>query len=298
MGDDNFRDFFYSAKDGLKLHARIYGAPSPGTWPVVCLPGLTRNARDFEALAHILSKDEKRPRQLIAFDYRGRGRSSYDPNWQNYAVPVEADDVAAGLTALDVEHASFIGTSRGGLIVMALTAMRPALIKAAVLNDIGPVIEGAGLAHIRSYLENAPTPASIDEAVRLQRAVHGDAFSALTQENWERQTRALYRSAESGRPVADFDPRLLKTLKLVDLNNPLPTLWPQFEGLRSVPVLAMRGANSKLLSRETLDEMERRHPRLEALTVEGQGHAPLLETGGLPRRIGTFLSKAERAGKV
>ncbi|UUP18984.1 alpha/beta fold hydrolase [Nitratireductor thuwali] len=290
-------DFFYTARDGLKLHARVYGTPSPGTWPAVCLPGLTRNARDFEALARILSTDEKRPRQVIAFDYRGRGQSSRDPNWENYAVPVEADDVAAGLTALDVEHAGFIGTSRGGLIVMALAAIRPALIKAAVLNDIGPVIEGAGLAHIRSYLENAPRPASMEEAVRLQRAVHGGAFSALTQEDWERHTRALYTIGANGRPIADFDPRLLKTLKLVDLSNPLPALWPQFEGLRSVPVLALRGENSKLLSRETLDEMERRHPALEALTVDGQGHAPLLETGDLPRRIGAFLTKAERAGR-
>lgn len=290
-----FSDFFYSAPDGLKLHARVYEGGSSGALPVICLPGLTRNARDFHELALNLSQDATLARRVICFDYRGRGQSAYDPDWQNYDPMVETSDVMAGLTALGVEHGAFIGTSRGGLIIMALAAMRPALLKAVVLNDIGPVVEGAGLAQIRAYLERAPKPADFKEAVAIQRSAQQGIFTSLSDEDWERATRAIYRD-EKGKPVPDFDPALLKRLKGVDLSKALPELWPQFMGLAGIPVLAIRGANSKLLSAETLEEMKRRHPDLEAVTVAGQGHAPFLETAGLPRKIEAFLRKANKNG--
>ncbi len=296
---DGFSDFFYTSQDGLKLHARIYGAEAshdatahPGNCPVVCLPGLTRNARDFHELALHLAEDAEKPRRIICFDYRGRGQSAYDPNWQNYNVGMEAADVIAGLDALGVNEAAFIGTSRGGLIIHVLAMMRPALIKAVVLNDIGPVIEVAGLAHISSYLENAPRPTHFTEAVRIQKTIHGEAFPALSDADWQRFVRAIYRD-EAGTPVADYDPALLNTVLATDLSQPLPELWPRFEVLASVPMLTIRGANSRLLSAETLEEMRRRHPRFAAVTVEGQGHAPLLETGTLPDRIMAFLRKAD-----
>lgn len=298
---DGFSDFFYMSQDGLKLHARIYGAEAnhdatanPDNCPVVCLPGLTRNARDFHELALHLANSPEKPRRIICFDYRGRGQSAYDPNWQNYNVGMEATDVIAGLDALGVSEAAFIGTSRGGLIIHVLTMMRPALIKAVVLNDIGPVIEAAGLAHIRSYLENAPRPADFAEAVRIQKAVHDESFPALTEADWQRFVHAIYRD-EAGTPVADYDPALLNTVLAMDFTQPLPDLWPQFEALSGVPVLAIRGANSRLLSAATLEEMARRNPRCEAINVGGQGHAPFLETGELPGRITGFLRRADTA---
>lgn len=290
---DFYEDVFYTANDGLKLYARVYGAPTPSALPAICLAGLTRNAADFHGLALHLSRHPTSPRQVVAFDYRGRGRSDRDRTWTNYDVVVEANDVVAGLAALGIEHGAFIGTSRGGLIIHVLGAMRPTLLKAVVLNDIGPVVEGAGLAQIRAYLERAPKPRSLAEAVEIGRAAQKDNFPALTDADWERMARAFYRE-EKGRAVADFDPALLKTLKAVDLSSPLPTFWPQFDGLRAVPMLAIRGENSKLLSAETLDEMARRHPRLQTITVEGQGHAPLLETGTLPQQIAAFLAKADK----
>jgi pimeloyl-ACP methyl ester carboxylesterase len=288
-----FSDFFYSAQDGLKLHARIYGDDSGAGLPVICLPGLTRNARDFHDLALFLSRDAQQPRKVIAFDYRGRGRSAYDPNWKNYDVVVEAGDILAGLTALGIEHGAFVGTSRGGLIIHVLAAMRPAVLKAVVLNDIGPVVEGEGLAHIRAYLERAPKPKNLADAVAVQKAVHAQAFSALSDADWERFIRAIYRE-ESGVPVPDFDPALLNVVKGMDLTQPLPVLWPQFEGLKAVSMLAIRGENSKLLSAATLAEMASRHPDCRTVTVEGQGHAPLLETGELPATIAAFLTHAEQ----
>lgn len=287
-----FSDFFYSASDGLKLHARVYGNDRGAGLPVICLPGLTRNARDFHDLALRLSRDTEQPRKVVAFDYRGRGQSAYDPDWKNYDLIVEAGDIIAGLTALGIEHGAFIGTSRGGLIIHVLAAMRPAVLKAVVLNDIGPVVEGEGLAHIRAYLERTPKPENLADAIAVQKAVHGQAFSTLSDADWERFIGAIYRE-DGGVPVPDFDPALLNVVKSMDLTQPLPVLWPQFEGLSAVPMLVIRGANSKLLSAATLEEMARRHPDCETVTVEGQGHAPLLETGDLPARIAAFLARAD-----
>lgn len=295
--EDGFIERRFCAPDGLTLSARVYGAQIEGPLPAVCLPGLTRNARDFHELALFLSRDAARPRKVVAFDYRGRGRSDHDPDWRNYDARVEADDVSAGLTALDVARAAFIGTSRGGLIVFLLAAARPAAIAAAVLNDIGPVVEGAGLAGIRAYLERAPKPASFEEAARILKAANGAAFAALAERDWQRMARTIYRD-DAGRPVPDFDPNLLRTLKGIDLNRPLPVFWPQFLGLARIPVLAIRGENSMLLSSDTLAAMARAHPRIETITVDGQGHAPLLETGDLPRRIARFLDAADAASRA
>jgi pimeloyl-ACP methyl ester carboxylesterase len=291
---DGFSDFFYSASDGLRLHARVYGEGQAGAEPVICLPGLTRNARDFHELALHLSRDAKPRRKVVAFDYRGLGQSAYDPNWKNYDVVVEAGDIVAGLIGLGIEHGFFIGTSRGGIIIHVLAAMRPTLLRAVVLNDIGPVVEGEGLAHIRSYLERAPRPKSISDAIAIQRAAHGPAFTALADADWARMVSALYRDGE-GVPVPDFDPALLNQVKNFNLDSPLPQMWAQFEGLFGVPMLAIRGENSKLLSAATLSEMGRRHPDCQTLTVKGQGHAPLLETGALPQAIAAFLERADRS---
>ncbi|PBB37387.1 alpha/beta hydrolase [Mesorhizobium sp. WSM3868] len=292
MASDGFSDFFYAAPDGLKLHARIYGEPNSGGWPVVCLPGLTRNARDFHELALYLSGKAKTPRKVVAFDYRGRGRSDYDPDISHYNVGVEAGDVLAGLSALGIEEAGFIGTSRGGLIIHVLGALKPAALKAIVLNDIGPVIEAEGLAHIRSYLDRAPKPKTFAEAVDAQRRVHGGGFPALTDADWARMVGAICRDTDAGL-VPDFDPALVETLANVDFSKPLPDLWPQFNALAAVPLLAIRGGNSTLLSTATIEEMAKRHPGMQTITVEGQGHAPFLETGNLPKKIADFLDRAE-----
>lgn len=287
-----FSDFFYSSADGLKLHARIYGEENDRL-PVVCLPGLTRNARDFHELAIHLSTGTQPQRRVVCFDYRGRGESAYDANIANYAVGVEANDVLAGLDQLGIREAAFIGTSRGGLIVHVLGMLRPTILKAIVLNDVGPALEIAGLAHIKSYLEKAQTPKNLAESVEAQKAAHGQDFPALTLADWECMVGAIYREKD-GRLVPDFDPKLVETLAGLDLSKPLPTLWPQFEALANVPTLAIRGDNSRLLSEETLQEMARRHPKLQALIVAGQGHAPFLETSNLPETIAGFIETVER----
>ncbi len=285
-----YSDFYYSAQDQLTLHARIYGEQHcRNALPVVCLPGLARNVRDFHELALKLSQNSKKPRMVVAFDYRGRGQSDYDNDWRRYNIVVEAADIITGLTALNIEHAGFIGTSRGGLIVHMLAAMRPGALKAVVFNDVGPAISGEGLAQIRTYLERAPKPKDWQEAIEIQKMIHCDAFPALDDADWERLTRAIYVERK-GRIVADYDPKLIKTVSSIDLSQPLPQLWPQFIGLTAVPLLLLRGENSKLLSVDTVEQMKVLHRRMKMITVKGQGHAPLLETGDLPDRIEGFFN--------
>jgi pimeloyl-ACP methyl ester carboxylesterase len=286
-----YADLFVTSADGLRLYARDYGPPASGRLPVVCLPGLARTSADFDDLARALAGDAEGPRRVLALDYRGRGKSEWDTDWRRYDVRVELDDTLQVLTAAGVEGAVFVGTSRGGLITMALGAIRPAVVRGAVLNDIGPVIDPKGLVRIRGYVGKLPTPRSFAEAAEVLRRMSGAQFPGFTEEQWQTMARGTWREAD-GRLELAYDPRLMKTLEAIDLDTPLPILWPLFDALRNVPLLALRGANSDLLAASTLDEMGRRHPDLEAVTVAGQGHAPVLD-GDLGERIRRFVVKAE-----
>jgi pimeloyl-ACP methyl ester carboxylesterase len=296
MTTDAYVNLFVSASDGLRLYARDYGPRAGRALPVVCLPGLARTSADFHELALALSRDEKRPRRVVALDYRGRGRSGYDGDWKNYDIKVELADVLQVLTAAGVEEAVFVGTSRGGIITMALSAARPALIGGAVLNDIGPVIEGKGLAQIRGYVGKLPAPANEREAVDILKNLMGARFTALSDEAWTSFARATWKE-DGGRFVLDYDPALMRTLETVDLEMPLPPLWGLFEGLKRVPVLALRGANSDLLSAETVEAMKAAHPRLDAVTVPDQGHAPLLYGRDIVQRISRFVARLENGAE-
>ncbi len=270
-----YQERFFPARDGLMLHARDYGptTAAAGQAPVVCLAGLSRNARDFHAFAGAITGDLGR--RVVALDYRGRGRSAMDDNKANYSLAVECADVETALEALGIESAIFVGTSRGGLILHLLAAVAPHRLKGVVLNDIGPVIEPKGLQEIATYLNRRQAPADWAEAAATLQATHGAAFPALTQADWDEMARAIYVERD-GAIVADFDPAIARQLLDLDLTGPLPDLWAQFDALRPFPMLAIRGEHSSLLSPETFAAMAMRHPNLTALTARGQGHAPLL----------------------
>ncbi|HZL29436.1 MAG TPA: alpha/beta hydrolase [Pseudolabrys sp.] len=172
---------FITAPDGLKLHARCYGRSSTAVLPVVCLPGLARSAGDFEVLAQALSAEGRR---VVALDYRGRGRSEYDKDPSNYSFQVELADVIAVITALECQPAVFVGTSRGGILTMLLAAQRPTAIAAAVLNDIGPVIEPKGLMRIKGYVGKLPQPRDYEEAAEILRRLFDAQFPKLTTADW------------------------------------------------------------------------------------------------------------------
>ncbi|WP_136658635.1 alpha/beta hydrolase [Nitratireductor sp. XY-223] len=295
--EPGFDQVYFSASDGLKLAARDYGRGRDGTdkhATVVCLPGLTRNSADFHDLALILSRSEAAPRRVVCFDYRGRGLSEWDKDKSNYNIQVETDDVLAGCAALAVKHAAFVGTSRGALIIHALAAMRPGIMSAAILNDAGPVVEGAGLAQIMAYHDRIKDPSNLLQVAETLKTLQGAGFGALSNQDWRDLAAASFEEKD-GKVVGRFDPALIDMLHAIDLNVPLPTLWPQFDGLRNISLLTIRGENSSLLSQATVDEMASRNPDMQRNTAPGQGHAPLLHVGDLPKVIAAFLRDADKS---
>lgn len=291
--ESGFTSRFVSASDGLKLHFRDYGPLAATALPVICLPGFARTAADFHELALALSHDEAKPRRVLALDYRGRGLSEYDKNWKNYDIRIELDDLVQVLIAGGIEQAVFVGTSRGGLLTMALAAARPAMIRGVVFNDVGPVIDARGLLRIRGYVGKLPTPRSFQEGAEILKRLSDQQFPILSEAEWEMMARRTWTDRD-GALKPDYDVKLMKVLEELDLEAPLPVLWPYFDALKSVPMLAIRGANSDLLAEKTLEEMAERHPDCETYTAPGQGHAPLLGTKDMIRRIAKLIAQAER----
>ncbi len=284
---------FISAPDGLRLHARCHGEVGAQTLPVVCLPGLSRTAEDFDALALALATG-KRPRRVIAIDYRGRGLSDYDRDPGNYCLPIELADVLAVLTALETGPAIFVGTSRGGLLSMLLAAVRPAAIASVVLNDIGPVIEPKGLIRIKSYVGKLPHPRSFEEAAQILRRLFDVQFPRLSDADWLANARRTFKE-QDGKLVPTYDIALAKSLEGVDFEKPLPPLWKEFDALAQRPLMVIRGANSDVLSPETVEAMRARRSRLEFVEVADQGHTPLLTEADLIARIADFAARCDVA---
>ncbi len=287
----SFQEHRFSSSDGLQLYARDYGHADPQTaasLPVVCLPGLSRNSRDFHRLAMQLSTHPQRPRRVITLDYRGRGLSDWDTDKSRYQLPVEAQDVLSACENLGIAKAIFIGTSRGGLTLHFLAAMRPALLAGIVLNDIGPVIEIAGLLQIRHYLQPQQPLQSFEQAIESLKRTHGAAFPALDDDDWADMAQAIFREKD-GVIAADFDPALIEPLKSIDADTQVPDLWALYQGFQTMPLMVIRGENSNILSEATVLEMGKRHPGLKVVTAAGQGHAPLLHRPDLLTDMTAFI---------
>jgi pimeloyl-ACP methyl ester carboxylesterase len=286
----NWTDVHYTSRDGLRLYARHYAAPASTRRPAVCLAGLTRNCRDYHDLATALAGTGEAARDVYTLDYRGRGRSQYDPDWKNYSMLVELNDVLDFMTMKGLDRAAIVGTSRGGLIAMLMSVLRPNAMGAVVLNDIGPVIEREGLARIIAYVGRVPLPADWDEATELVVEMNRRQFTSVPPEQWAEFARQVFND-DNGLPAPSYDPELAKAISVMD--GPAPELWPQFTALAHVPLLAIRGEHSDILSVATFAEMRVRHPRLTAFTARGQGHAPLLKDAASIGAIADFLARTD-----
>ena len=280
-------DHFYDSTDGLRLYYRDYPAGQTGWLPVLCLPGLTRNSRDFAHLAGHLS----RRHEVLAADLRGRGRSAWDPDSTHYQLTTYVQDAWTLLDSRGIKRVLIVGTSLGALMAMVMAA-RPDRIAGVVLNDAGPELDLVGLLRIGGYAGKLPPVKSWAEAAAQARLIHLAALPDLTEEQWLDYARRNYRENAAGVPVPDLDPQIAAAFKTPP-TGPLQ-MWPLYAAIKAVPMLVLRGALSDLLSAATVERMVREKPDLEHVTVPNRGHTPILNEPECLQAIDAFLTRHGR----
>jgi pimeloyl-ACP methyl ester carboxylesterase len=262
---------YWWSNDGLRLHYRDY-AGDPSRPPIVCIPGLTRNARDFEGVAERLSGEWR----LICVDLRGRGESAYAKDPMTYVPLTYLQDMEALIRTLELERFTLFGTSLGGLITMLLAMSDSSRLAGALINDIGPVIERQGIEHIRSYVGRSQSWPTWLHAARALFEANRDRYPYWKLDDWLVLAKRLCRLNAAGRVVLDYDMRIAEPFKLPGGSTGFD-MWTAFAGLKSVPSLVVHGALSDLLSADTVEAMKAQNPDLESVTVPRVGHAPTLE---------------------
>jgi pimeloyl-ACP methyl ester carboxylesterase len=279
------KDEFFTTADGLKLFYRDYVGEGPAC--VLCLPGLTRNSRDFTVLAESLS-----PKHCVLTpDLRGRGRSAWDPHWQNYHPGTYVADMTTLLVHAKAERVVIVGTSLGGIVGMLIAATQPQRVAGLVLNDVGPEVSAEAVARIAQYVGRSAPVRNWEEAAKQVRETYGAALPDYTHEDWLRFAHRSYSENAAGTPVLDMDPRVGDAVRAASGAGPAPDLWPLWASLRSIPMLAIRGAQSDVLSAATLERMAREAPTLRTLTVPDRGHAPTLEEPQCITEIERFVER-------
>ncbi|HEY5713683.1 MAG TPA: alpha/beta hydrolase [Allosphingosinicella sp.] len=264
-------DKYWSSSDGLKLHYRDY-AGSASRPPILCIPGLTRNARDFEGVAARLAGDWR----LICVDLRGRGESAHARDPMTYVPTTYLHDVEALIAELGLKRFILFGTSLGGLITMLLAASGKTRIAGALLNDIGPKMESGGLDHIRSYVGKSQNWPTWLHTARFLAEAHVDRYPDWEIDQWLVYAKRLCKLTPAGRIVFDYDMRIAEPFKLPSGEADFD-LWPTFKALEGIPSLIMHGDLSDLLSAETVARMKAEVPTMESATIPRVGHAPTLD---------------------
>lgn len=277
---------FFTSGDGLQLFYRDFAPLTQSSkLPVLCLPGLTRNSRDFTHVAERIRQD----RRVLCADLRGRGRSQHDPVWQNYQPGTYLADIGLLLNDAGVTRCVLLGTSLGGILSMLLVAMNPGLAAGVILNDVGPEVAPEGLARIAAYVGRHAPPASWDEAVATVQATYEIGMPGLSHDDWVAHTKRGY-SDVGGVPRLDMDPMIGEAVRSAPAAA-APDLWPLFAALRPVPTLALRGATSDILATSTFDRMLREKPDLVRVEVPQRGHTPMLDEPASVAAIDEFLAR-------
>lgn len=277
------RDGHFTVRDGLRLHYRDF--PGPLDKPaVLCLHGLTRNARDFEEFGARIS-----PRfRVLALDFRGRGSSEPDPDPARYLPPSYAHDVIALLDHVGVADAVFVGTSLGGIVAMLVAVIDEDRIAASILNDVGPELSSEGIDRIRGYVGSGRTFANWTEAGEAVRSNQAGLPASYGPAEWEKMARRMCRQDDNGTVRFDYDPAIAEPFKTAN-DGPAPDLWPLFDALARRPVLVVRGEHSDLLTAAQLEAMEHRSGNVQSVTVAGAGHPPELDEPEAVAAIDRFL---------
>ena len=283
----SWADGYWISDDGLRLHYRDYAGPvgAAANPPIICIPGLTRNARDFESIADRLRGHWR----LICVELRGRGESAYARNAMSYVPAVYLADLETLIALLKIKRFILFGTSLGGILAMLLAQRDSRRIAAALLNDIGPDIDPKGLDRIRAVVGRSQSWPTWLHAARHFASSQGDIYPGWTLPNWLNHAKRLCRLNANGRIVLDYDMRIAEPFRDPP-GGGLADLWMPFTALKPVPTLVVRGARSDILSSRTLARMKKEHPLLEAITVPRVGHAPTLDEPPAMQAIDRLLA--------
>lgn len=263
-----------------RLHYTEWGDPAAPT--IVCVHGLTQNARGFDALAAALAPT----RHVVCLDVVGRGQSDRLADPMGYDYPQYLADVNALFARLDVATLDFVGTSMGGVIGMLLAALPGHPIRRLVVNDVGPFIPMAALGRIRDYVGHDFRFADIAGLEAHMRKAYAP-FGPLSDAQWRKLAEDAAIANEDGSISQRYDPAIAVPIKAQPLAD--VDLWPFWDRV-SCPVLLLRGAESDLLDGETAAEMQTRGPRTTLVEFPGVGHAPALLDAGQIEPVRAFLT--------
>ncbi|RED15816.1 alpha/beta fold hydrolase [Parasphingopyxis lamellibrachiae] len=281
----DYSDGVWWSNDGLRLHYRSYAGPSDKP-PILCLHGLTRNARDWEPVAERLTGDW----QIYVLEMRGRGESAYAPDPMTYVPLTYVQDVEAFLKDRNIDRYVAFGTSLGGIITMLQAATRPERLAAVMLNDVGPVIEEDGVERIRGYVGKGGNFPTWLHAARGLQTGFGDIYPKWELADWLAMAKRLCKLLPSGRIGYDYDMRIAEPFRVPGGESGFD-MWAAFAGLKEIPTILVRGGHSEILSETTALEMKRRKPDLEIATVPDVGHAPVLDEPEAEAAIDSLLER-------
>jgi pimeloyl-ACP methyl ester carboxylesterase len=280
-----YQDGYWLSGEELRLHYRDYAGPQSRA-PLLCLPGLTRNARDFESVADLLGGK----RRMISVDLRGRGESGYARNAMSYVPLTYVQDVDLLLRQLDLRQVVLMGTSLGGLVSMLLVPMWRERVKGVILNDIGPEIGAKGLARIRSYVGQGRSFDTWMHAARAIAEAQAGVYPDYGLDQWLRLAKRCCKLSGNGRVIFDYDMKISEPFKQPGGEAGVD-LWPAFDALADIPLLILRGATSDILAKPVAAKMVKRHGSATLVTVPRVGHAPSLDEAESQMAIHEFLAQ-------
>ncbi len=283
-----YTDGYWWSNDGLRLHYRDYAGGGVGRPPIICIPGLTRNARDFEGVAAALAGEWR----VICVDLRGRGESAYAKDPMTYVPLTYVQDLEALLRTLNFDRFVLFGTSLGGLLSTLLAAAERGRVQGALVNDVGPVLEEAGMARIRTYVGRSASWPTWVHAARDLCDVHKVAFPDWGLEDWLRFAKKVAKLSNSGRIALDYDMRIAEPFRIAAPVAGMD-MWAAWRALQDVPTQIVRGEISDIISPETAERMRAEHGEAEVVTVPRTGHAPTLDEPEARQAIARLLARVE-----
>ena len=285
-----FQDGYWWSNDGLRLHYRDYPGGGDGLPVLLCLPGLTRNVRDFEGLADALAGEYR----LVVAEFRGRGESAQAKDPMTYVPFVYLQDVERLTEELNLRRFVAVGTSLGGVVTMLMAATGRDEMAGAILNDVGPEISAAGLARIRAYVGKSANFPTWMHAARSLAEANATIYPDYTIEDWLRMAKRLHRLTPQGRIVLDYDMKIAEPFRFPG-NEAGPDMWKAFDALASMPLLLVRGETSDILEADVAERMSARHSDCTLRTIPRTGHAPTFDEPEAIAGVRDFLQRLREA---